>query len=295
MRDTVGLVLCEMGKDPANFTDADFDAAIAMIQKAKDAGQLKGFTGNDYTDGLTKGDIAACIAWTGDVVQLQVDNDKLQYVLPAGRVHAVVGQLRDPGAGQAQEERRDAHQLLLRPGRHGAGRGLGQLHPAGQGHQGGAGQGRPGDGRQPPDLPERRGPVPGQRLPGPDGRGGDQVHQRPSPTSPPADGGARDRRPPARRADQDVRRVHRRAPPRPDHPAGLVLRAARPVGLRQDDDAADGRRPRAAQRRPDPHRRHGHHRHPRLPAQRQHGVPVLRALPAHERHRQRRVRAAPPW
>ena len=82
MRDTVGLVLCEMGKDPANFTDADFDAAIAMIQKAKDAGQLKGFTGNDYTDGLTKGDIAACVAWTGDVVQLQFENDKVQLALP---------------------------------------------------------------------------------------------------------------------------------------------------------------------------------------------------------------------
>ena len=82
MRDTVGLVLCEMGKDPSNFTDADFDAAIAMIQKAKDAGQLKGFTGNDYTDGLTKGDIAACIAWTGDVVQLQFENEAVQYALP---------------------------------------------------------------------------------------------------------------------------------------------------------------------------------------------------------------------
>ena len=82
MRDTVGLVLCELGKDPANFTDADFDAAMAMLQKAKDAGQLKGFTGNDYTDGLTKGDIAACIAWTGDVVQLQFENDKVQYALP---------------------------------------------------------------------------------------------------------------------------------------------------------------------------------------------------------------------
>ncbi|MEO5610346.1 MAG: spermidine/putrescine ABC transporter substrate-binding protein [Ornithinibacter sp.] len=82
MRDTVGLVLCEMGKDPANFTDDDFDAALAMIKKAKDAGQLKGFTGNDYTDGLTKGDIAACAAWTGDVVQLQFENPKVQYTLP---------------------------------------------------------------------------------------------------------------------------------------------------------------------------------------------------------------------
>jgi spermidine/putrescine transport system substrate-binding protein len=82
MRDTVGLVLCELGKDPASFTDDDFDAAMAVLQKAKDAGQIKGFTGNDYTDGLTKGDIAACVAWTGDVVQLQFDNKKVGYALP---------------------------------------------------------------------------------------------------------------------------------------------------------------------------------------------------------------------
>ena len=38
------------------------------------------------------------------------------------------------------------------------------------------------------------------------------------------------------------------ARPRPRHPAGLVLRPARPVGLRQDDDPADGRRARDADR-----------------------------------------------
>ena len=32
----------------------------------------KGFTGNEYTEGLAKGDIAACIAWTGDVVAAAV-------------------------------------------------------------------------------------------------------------------------------------------------------------------------------------------------------------------------------
>ena len=52
MRDTVGLVMMAMGKDPASFTDADFDAAIDELQKAKDAGQIKGFTGNDYTKRL---------------------------------------------------------------------------------------------------------------------------------------------------------------------------------------------------------------------------------------------------
>ncbi len=82
MRDTVGLVMMEQGKDISKFTDADFQAAIDMIQQAKDAGQIKGFTGNEYTDGLAKGDIAACVAWTGDVVQLQFDDPNIQYTLP---------------------------------------------------------------------------------------------------------------------------------------------------------------------------------------------------------------------
>jgi len=83
MRDTVGLTLLALGKDPASFTDDDFNAAMDKLQKAKDSGQLKGFTGNEYGKGLASGDIAACIAWTGDVVQLQADNPALGYVLPS--------------------------------------------------------------------------------------------------------------------------------------------------------------------------------------------------------------------
>ena len=82
MRDTVGLVLLDLGKDITSFTAADYDEALAVIQDAKDRGQLLGFTGNDYTQPLASGDIAACIAWTGDVVQLQYDNPDLGYALP---------------------------------------------------------------------------------------------------------------------------------------------------------------------------------------------------------------------
>lgn len=82
MRDTVGLVLLEQGKDPSNFTEADFKAAIDMIQKAKDAGQIQKFTGNEYTDGLSAGDIAACVAWSGDVASLGLDAPELGLTLP---------------------------------------------------------------------------------------------------------------------------------------------------------------------------------------------------------------------
>ncbi|NYG05889.1 spermidine/putrescine transport system substrate-binding protein [Phycicoccus badiiscoriae] len=83
MRDTVGLVLMAMGKKVESFTDADFTAAMDELTKAKEAGQIKGFTGNDYTKPLAAGDTAACFAWTGDVVQLRADNPNLGYVLPS--------------------------------------------------------------------------------------------------------------------------------------------------------------------------------------------------------------------
>lgn len=82
MRDSIGMTLIDMGKDPGKFTDADFDAAIGRLQKAVDTQQIRRFTGNDYTGDLAKGDIAACLAWAGDVIQLQADNPDIQFAIP---------------------------------------------------------------------------------------------------------------------------------------------------------------------------------------------------------------------
>ncbi|MBQ1096675.1 spermidine/putrescine ABC transporter substrate-binding protein [Streptomyces sp. b94] len=82
MRDTVGMVLLDMGKDPGRFSDDDYDAAIARLQKGVDRGQIRRFTGNDYTADITKGDFAACLAWAGDVVQLKADNPDVDFVIP---------------------------------------------------------------------------------------------------------------------------------------------------------------------------------------------------------------------
>jgi spermidine/putrescine transport system substrate-binding protein len=83
MQDTVGLVLLDMGKDVTDFSDDDFDAAIAKIQAANDAGQIRRFTGNDYTQDLLTGNVAAAVAWSGDVIQLRFENEAMQYVTPA--------------------------------------------------------------------------------------------------------------------------------------------------------------------------------------------------------------------
>ncbi|MEW2417119.1 spermidine/putrescine ABC transporter substrate-binding protein [Streptomyces sp. NPDC046866] len=83
MRDTVGMTLLDQGKDPATFTTADFDAAIGRLQKGVDTKQIRRFTGNDYTSDLDKGDIAACLAWAGDIIQLQAGNPDIKYAIPA--------------------------------------------------------------------------------------------------------------------------------------------------------------------------------------------------------------------
>ncbi|MEU0660653.1 polyamine ABC transporter substrate-binding protein [Streptomyces lavendulocolor] len=83
MRDSVGMTLIDMGKDPGKFTDADFDAAVGRLQKGVDTQQIRRFTGNDYTGDLAKGDLAACLAWAGDVIQLQADNPDIQFAIPA--------------------------------------------------------------------------------------------------------------------------------------------------------------------------------------------------------------------
>ncbi|MER7718151.1 spermidine/putrescine ABC transporter substrate-binding protein [Streptomyces flaveolus] len=82
MRDTIGMMLLDMGKDPGRFTDDDYDAAIARLQKGVDKGQIRRFTGNDYTSDLTKGDFAACLAWAGDVVQLKADSPDVDFLIP---------------------------------------------------------------------------------------------------------------------------------------------------------------------------------------------------------------------
>jgi spermidine/putrescine transport system substrate-binding protein len=82
MADTMGLVLLDSGEDPTNVTDETFSAAVDRVQAAVDSGQIRRFTGNDYAEPLSRGNIAACVAWSGDIVQLQLDNPKLQFSVP---------------------------------------------------------------------------------------------------------------------------------------------------------------------------------------------------------------------
>ncbi|HYI75631.1 MAG TPA: spermidine/putrescine ABC transporter substrate-binding protein [Gaiellaceae bacterium] len=82
MADSVGLVMLQNGDDPGAVTEETFSKAIDTVQTAVDSGQIRRFTGNDYTQALTNGDLAAAVAWSGDVVQLLADNPKLKWAIP---------------------------------------------------------------------------------------------------------------------------------------------------------------------------------------------------------------------
>jgi spermidine/putrescine transport system substrate-binding protein len=80
MGDTLGLIMLENGDDPAKVTDDSFDRALARVQQAVDSGQIRAFYGNNYAQPLSKGDLAASMAWSGDIFNLQ--NPKLTWILP---------------------------------------------------------------------------------------------------------------------------------------------------------------------------------------------------------------------
>jgi spermidine/putrescine transport system substrate-binding protein len=83
MPDAIGMVMLMNGDDPAHVTDATFNKAAKVIKKAVDSGQIRQFTGNDYAPLLAKGDVWAAMAWSGDLVQLQVDHPGLKWNLPS--------------------------------------------------------------------------------------------------------------------------------------------------------------------------------------------------------------------
>jgi spermidine/putrescine transport system substrate-binding protein len=87
MRDTVGVVAAGLGHDPEKATLDQFMEAVDKIGEASDSGQIRGFTGNEFTKDITKGDSWLLIGWSGDSVQLQADDPNIRFVAPETGVH----------------------------------------------------------------------------------------------------------------------------------------------------------------------------------------------------------------
>ena len=83
MRDTMGLLMLGLGIDPSTVSSFDEAApAFEQLERAKNDGQIRAFHGNDYWDDLSSGNFAACVGWSGDILQLARDNPSLRFVVP---------------------------------------------------------------------------------------------------------------------------------------------------------------------------------------------------------------------
>lgn len=82
MRDMFGLTLLSLGIEPENATVDDVKRAQEKLLSAPD-GHFRGWYDNAYYDALAAGDLAICVAWSGDVTQMNLyDNDQVKFVIP---------------------------------------------------------------------------------------------------------------------------------------------------------------------------------------------------------------------
>jgi spermidine/putrescine transport system substrate-binding protein len=81
LRETVPLLMLAEGVDPVEASNDDWLAAIDRIKSAADSGQIRRFTGNDYTEDLTAGNIVAAIGWSGDASL--IENQNAEWRMPA--------------------------------------------------------------------------------------------------------------------------------------------------------------------------------------------------------------------
>ena len=82
MRDTIGLFMMGLGHDPSVLDEDAINEALDTIEEATKKGQFRAFTGNEYLGSLESGDFVACVAWSGDIVQLNYTRPDIKFVLP---------------------------------------------------------------------------------------------------------------------------------------------------------------------------------------------------------------------
>jgi spermidine/putrescine transport system substrate-binding protein len=81
LRETPALVMLAEGVDPAEASAEQWLDAIDKLKAAADSGQIRKFTGNEYTEDLTAGNIVAAIGWSGDASI--IENENAEWRMPA--------------------------------------------------------------------------------------------------------------------------------------------------------------------------------------------------------------------
>ncbi len=102
LRDAVGLFLMADGVKPEDASIDQCLAAIGEIKAARSGGQFRKVTGNGYIEDLRLGDVAACMAWSGDVASIQAEKPDLKWILPTDGAMSSVDTMIIPKGGNAE-------------------------------------------------------------------------------------------------------------------------------------------------------------------------------------------------
>ncbi|GGX80456.1 polyamine ABC transporter substrate-binding protein [Streptomyces hiroshimensis] len=76
------LLMQGNGADVTRWTADDFHTMTDQLRRLVRKRHIRRFTGNDYIKDLSSGDVLACQAYSGDVIQLQADNPDIEFVVP---------------------------------------------------------------------------------------------------------------------------------------------------------------------------------------------------------------------
>ncbi|MFJ8919187.1 polyamine ABC transporter substrate-binding protein [Streptomyces sp. NPDC102415] len=76
------LLMQGNGADITRWTADDFHEMCEQVERHVRSRHIRRFTGNDYIKDLANGDVLACQAYSGDVIQLQADNPGIEFVVP---------------------------------------------------------------------------------------------------------------------------------------------------------------------------------------------------------------------
>ncbi len=82
MQESLPILASAYGSSLEELTEESVEAALAAVEEAVASGQIRRFTGNDYTADLASGDAVACLGWSGDALQLQFEDENIEFVIP---------------------------------------------------------------------------------------------------------------------------------------------------------------------------------------------------------------------
>ncbi len=83
--DTIGLIMQSQGVNiDGDWGQDQFDAALEVVSKQVADGQVRAFTGNNYSEEFASGNITAAMVWSGDlfIMNTEAQSDKYGFAVP---------------------------------------------------------------------------------------------------------------------------------------------------------------------------------------------------------------------